>query len=268
MKSKILIYVEKQEYIDDYRKAGVAAFLFALEDFCVGYNTFKLEDIKRIEVSNKYLLINRILDCRDIDKLKELLNNIDYVDGIVFEDIGVYQIFSKMQLNVELIYFQNHFGTNVSSINYWLKKVDSCFVCNELTYDEVSYITKNSIKSVCLHLFGYNQVMYSRRLLVTNWCNEFNVVYKNNMIIEDIATKTKFRAFENKYGTIMYSQNIFNGKRLLNLDNVKFYYINTMMIEHDIIMDFLKDMDKHNNENEDEGFLDKETIFKLKERSK
>ena len=42
--SNILIYVDKLEYIDDYRKADVSAFLFGLEEFCVGYNTYSLSE--------------------------------------------------------------------------------------------------------------------------------------------------------------------------------------------------------------------------------
>ena len=72
---------------------------------------------------------------------------------------------------------------------------------------------------------------------------------------------------ENEYGTVMYSQNVFNGSRLLGLDNVKYYYVNTTMVDHDVIMDFLTNKE-HSSEDEDNGFLDRETIYKLKGRDK
>ena len=52
MISNILIYVNDINHIDDYRKAGVSAFLFGLEGFCVGYNTYSLDVISKIDVSN------------------------------------------------------------------------------------------------------------------------------------------------------------------------------------------------------------------------
>ena len=61
MMSKILINVDDAKYIDDYRKAGIDAFLFALEGYSVGYNTYTLEEIEKNDVSNKYILINRLL---------------------------------------------------------------------------------------------------------------------------------------------------------------------------------------------------------------
>jgi collagenase-like PrtC family protease len=263
--SNILIYVDKLEYISDYRKAGVSAFLFGLSNYCVGYNTYTLDDIKNVEVSNKYLLINRVLDCKAIDELKVILKDISGIKGIVFEDIGLVNVLNDFE--GEKILFQNHFGTNKDSINFWLDRVDSVFVSNEITYDEIDYICKNVKKDVVLHLYGYNQVMYSRRLLLSNWSERFNIEKKSTNVISDISSGIKFRAMENEYGTVMYSQNVFNGSRLLGLDNVKYYYVNTTMVDHDVIMDFLTNKE-HSSDDEDNGFLDRETIYKLKGRDK
>ena len=268
MISNILIYVDDFKNLEDYRKAGCNAFLFALDGYCVGYNTFSLEEIKEVKVSNKYIILNRVLDCKDIDNLKELLNDLGDIKGIVFEDIGVYHLIKEMNLNVEMILFQNHFGTNSLSVNFWLERVNSIFISNEITKEEIEKINKDVKGEVVLHLFGYNQVMYSRRKLITNWSEEFAIPYKNQNVIEDKATHVKFRAFENDFGTVMYSENIFNGKELLNLDKVKYYYVNPMLIDHDVVMDFLKDMNGHNGDGEDNGFLEKETIYKLKEKKK
>lgn len=267
MKSKILINVEKIEEIDDYRKAGITAFLFALTDYTVGYvNTFTISEIEKIDVSNKYLLINRLLECHDVDNLKELLKQIKTIKGIVYEDIAVYRLIKEFDLDVELIYFQNHFGTNSRSINFWLERVDSMFLSNELTEEEIKDILAKVKKDVCLNVFGYNQIMYSRRNLLANWSREFNIPYKNNNVLEEVSTKIKIRAMENKYGTVMYSENIFNGLKLLELEHIKFGYFNTTFMSHDEVMQVLNGQD--NTLLCDDGFLKKATIYKLKERSK
>lgn len=266
--SNVLIYVDDLKHIDDYRKVGVSAFLFALEGFSVGYNTYSLEEINNLEVSNKYIIINRVLDCNDVDKLRDVLKNIKGIKGLVYEDIAVYEIVKSLKLDIELIFYQNHFGTNVYSVNFWLDRVNSMFISNEITKDEIEEIVKKAKREVCLHLYGYNQVMYSRRLLLSNWSHEFNVPYKNTNVLEDKATHVKFRAIENEYGTVMYSDKIFNGKDLLSLDNVKFFYVNTMMVDHKVVIDFLSNIDNHIALEEDDGFLNRETIYKLKERNR
>ncbi len=266
MISKILIYVSAIENIDDYRKAGVSAFLFGLDGYCVGYNTYSLDTIKKVNVSNKYILLNRVIDCKDIDKLKNVLTQLDGIKGIVFEDIGVYEVAKKMNLGLELILFQNHFATNKDSVSFWLERVDSVFLSNEITYEELKKIVDSVSKKVCVHLYGYNQVMYSRRLLLTNWSLEFNIPYKDKNIIEDKGTHIKFRVMENEYGTVMYSENIFNGVKYLKDLDVLYYYVNTMLIDHEKIMKFLNGLNDSLSEGEDIGFLEKETIYKLKER--
>lgn len=266
--SNILIYVDDIKHLDDYRKVGVSTFLFALEGFSVGYNTYTLDEIKNVEVSNKYVILNRMLDCRAVDGLKEKLKEFSGIKGLVFEDIAVYQLIKKMNLDIEMIFFQNHFGTNVHSVNFWLDRVNSIFISNEITKVEIENILDKVQKPVVLNLYGYNQVMYSRRLLLSNWSEEFNIPYKSMNVLEDRATHVKFRAIENEFGTVMYSDKIFNGKELLGLDNVKFFYVNTMMIDHNLVMDFLESTMDHVSEFEDDGFLNRETIYKLKERNR
>ena len=261
MISKILIAINKLEDVETYRKAGITAFLFPLEGFVVGYNEISLEDILKVDVSNKFLLVNRILTSDDIDRLKDILKELKGIKGIVFEDVGVYYLIKELNLDLELLLFQNHFGSNSRSVKYWLGNVDSVFLCNELTYNELEDICTNN-HDLTVHLFGYNQVMYSRRLLLSNWSENFNLVYKSNNLIEDTATHIRFRAVENNYGTVMYSDKVFNGRRLVNLPNVKYFYINTMMIDSERIISFINDLDI-NTELEDEGFLDKPTIYKI-----
>ncbi len=264
MISKIILIVDDLKYLDDYREVGLTTFLFPLKDFSVGYKDYSLEEIEKLNVSNKYILVNRVLDCDGIDRFKKIINKFKSIKGIFFEDIGIYQVLKDSKL--DLILFQNHFNCNKDSINFWLDRVNSVVVSNELTYKELEYITNNVNKEIVLNLYGYNQAMYSRRLLLTNFYNEFKLVNKTKNIIEDKATHVRFRVYENKYGTVMYSDKIFNGNRLLNLSNIKYYIVNTIMIEHKNIIKYLKDINRDLSLEEDEGFLDKETIYKLKER--
>ena len=261
-----MIVLDNLDYLDDYRKVGITTFLLPLKGFCVGYKDYSLEEINKIEVSNKYILMNRVLDCDGIDEFKKIIKKIKNIKGLVFEDVGIYQSVKKLELDLEMILFQNHFNCNVESINFWLDRVDSVVISNELTLEEIAFITENAKKGVVLHLYGYNQVMYSRRKLLTNFYKEFNLAKVSQNVIEDQSTNIKFRVYENEYGTVMYSDKVFNGRRLLSLGNVKFYYVNTTLVNHRMLMAFLTKTNKQLADSEDEGFLDKETIYKLKER--
>ena len=61
MKDKYLILVENESYLKDYEASNICAFLFALEEFSVGYiNTFKITEIPKTK-GKVYLLINRTI---------------------------------------------------------------------------------------------------------------------------------------------------------------------------------------------------------------
>lgn len=263
MTNKILVLIKDILEIKEYKKVGITTFLFPLQDYCVGYEKeFTIHDINEVKEENKFILINRILNCDDVDYLKKILRTIN-AKGIIYEDIAVYQIVKELNLDIELIYYQNHFNSNIATINFWLDKVSSVVICNELTKDEIKNILKNVKKSVVLHVLGYNQAMYSRRLLLTNFCDEFNLEKRNtNTLVEKVSGIT-FKAIENKYGTVLYYGKIFDGLDLLKEDNVKYFYVNTTFMSLDEVIKILTTKDSVLNT--DSGFLDKETIYKLKE---
>ena len=262
MQNKFLVSINNLDDIEIYKKVGVTTFLFPLEGYAVGYpSIFSVFDINKIKEENKYVLINRILDCDDIDKLKELLLKLK-VKGIVFEDIGVFNLVKKLKLDIDLIYFPNHFNTNYQSINAFLDKgLTSAVVSNEITKKEIEDITKNVIKPVVLQVFGYNMAMYSRRLLLDNYAKVYNLEKKNPLVISENVSKHEFLVYENKYGTVLYDNHIFNGESLLELDNVLYFMVNTSFIPIDTVIKFLT----NSYQDEYSGFLDRETIFKLRD---
>lgn len=264
MKNNYLILVDNLNFVKDYERAGISAFLFALQDFSVGYeNTFSIEELPQVN-GKKYVLINRVLNCQDVETLEELFHkNID-IDGIVYEDIAVYQLVRKLNLQYELIFYQNHFQCNSVAVSFWLSNgIDGVFVSNELTLEEVRKIDASSPGKCIIHLFGYNQIMYSRRLLVSNYHKNFRLPLKTKGELVEPLSNTHFKILESKYGTVLYSNKIFNGKALLKVCSPKYFFINTVFVSHDDVMKFLTDFDSNIN-NCDDGFLNRETIYKLK----
>lgn len=263
MKEKIIVSINNIEEIKEYKKVGISTFLFALQDFCVGYEKeFTLEEINAINEENKYILINRVLDCASVEKLRGLLKQKNHIKGIFFEDVAVYQLVKKEKLSYELIAFQNHFGSNVKSIDFWLQLVESVVICNELTKKEIEDITRKAIKPVVLQVFGYNQIMYSRRLLLSNFCEEFHLKPRTKNVVKEKITGVEFKAYENMYGTVLYSSKIFNGLELMDLDNVKYFYINSTFLSSKDILNALEG--KVEMLDCDTGFLTKATIYKLR----
>lgn len=260
MKTNYLISINNIKDIEEIKKVQDATFLFALEEYSIGYpNTFTLEEVNNVN-EPKYLLINRLLTNEDIDNLKTILPQFNG-DGFVFEDVGLINILKETKK--DLILFINHFNCSSMEINYWLDYVNSVVISNELTIEEIKEITSKTKGPVCVQIFGYNQVMYSRRFLLKNYFDHFNLPYQNPSLIEDKQGTTKFLLTESKHGTVAYSSKIFDGRVLKELPNIAYFLINSSFISQENILKFLKNEEVANT---DTGFLTKKTIYKLEER--
>ena len=248
-----LVTVTNKEIINDLRDNNIT-LLFPLKSFCIGYNTtFAIEDI------DDFCLINRILDDTDINKLDEILHN-SKIKGIVFDDLGIIDVIKDM--NITKILLLDHLATNTKSINYYLEYVDSVIVSNDLTKEEIENIINNSNKPLCINVFGLKTLMYSRRLLLTNYAIYHNIDNKNN--IDSYIEDKHFKIVENEYGTKFYAYPYYNALELLNLKNILFYWYDPVLLDTKNIKKVAIDNDISDIPNT-KLFLDKKTYYKVGE---
>lgn len=216
-----LITVTDRKLITDLREQTDVLLVYPLKSFCVGYPIeFEIQEI------DGFILVNRILDDNDLDKLQnELLKT--NAKGIIFDDLGIIELVKN--LNIEKILLLNHLGTNVRSINYYLEYVDSVVISNDLTEEEIRYIVTNSNKKLVVNVFGLKELMYSRRLLLSNYANYYNI---DNVRELDASILDKgFKIVENDYGTKFYSSKYYDGLSLLDLDNVLYFWYEPMFLK-------------------------------------
>ncbi len=255
-KQKILININNLDEIEEYKKIGINNFLFALKGFSVGYDDFPLESIPK----DSYVLINRVLDSKGIDELKSIKDELSEFRGVIFEDLGVY---NALKGSVNLIWNQAHFGTNTSSINFWLSKCSSAVLSNEITKEEIKEIIDGVNGEVVFNVFGKNMIAYSRRTLLSNFNRYNNLDEFNNMLLSENITKNDFYLKENEYGTAIFSNDYFNYisfSESLNDDKIKSYLIYNLDLTVDKINSILEGEDFGND-----GFLNKKTVYRMSE---
>lgn len=256
-KSKLLININKIEEIAEYKKIGITNFLFAVKGFSIGYNTFELNEIPE----DSYLLINRVMDTKSIEELRLRKDELTKFKGIIFEDLGVYNILRDLE--IELIWFQNHFTINNESMRFWLSRVDSAVIGNEITSTEIESIIENASKPLILNVLGKNQIMYSRRTLLSNFNKYNNLDNYNDMTLDVHGTKDEFFARENELGTVIYNNEYFNYlefAKSLNEDKIKFYLIMNLDLNPNDLEEILNGKSFGND-----GFLNKKTVYKMSE---
>lgn len=238
-------------------KIGITNFLFAIDDYSIGYNSFSIEEIP----NDVYILMNRLLDTKDVDKLKENKEQFNRFKGIIFEDLSIFNIFKDTSL--ELIWNQNHFAVNYNSINFHLK--NGCYssvISNEITKEEIDEIINKTIKPLILPVLGKNNIMYSRRTLLSNF-NKYNKLdEEKEMILKENITSNEFLVKENEYGTLIFNNEYFNYLSLMDKYQEKVLYF--LIINLDFKVKEIKEIIS-GKEFGNDGFLNKKTVFKLED---
>ena len=247
-----LVTVTNREIIDDLRNIPNVTLVYPLKSFCVGFTDYF--DISEID---DYVLVNRILDDNDLDKLESILNSSN-IKGIVFDDLGIIDIVAN--LDITKILLLDHLATNTKSINYYLEYVDSVVVSNDLTEEEIRNIVANVSKPLVINVFGLKTLMYSRRLLLSNYEMYHNL--KEERIVDANIEDKYFKIVENDYGTLFYAKNYYNALCLLDLDNVLFFWYNPIFLDNEKIIKLVLDNDI-TDINSELLFLDKKTYYKV-----
>ena len=89
MLNKLLVRINNINELNELKEKGINNFLFPLDGFSIGYNTFKIKEIKDLDV-NIYLLVNRVFDNDTLNNWNSIKKELTFAKGIFFEDIAVY----------------------------------------------------------------------------------------------------------------------------------------------------------------------------------
>ena len=271
--------------IDEIKKlkSKVNGFILPIKDLAINYNYYvdinELDGILEL-LSDKevFISLNKNMHNKDLGNLKEVLLKLENynIKGILYYDVSLIELKKELNLNHDLVWAADHLVANYSTINYWYNEgAKYAYLCSEITKNEIKEIIDNSKSRLMMNIFGYVPIFTSKRNLVNNYLETFDKEKISN-IYYMYKEGIKYPLREEKDGTVAYSGYILNGiKEFFDL-NIDYYVINSFLI-NDIekVVDIFKNINENNidesyqklNElipNTSEGFLYKETIYKVK----
>ena len=269
-------------------KEKTDGFIIGIKDMCV--NTNLLIGIEELDLLNKFndkdifISLNKNMHNKDLNIVKEILLKLtEYnIKGVLYYDVGILNIYNSLDLNYDLVWSQEHLTTNYNTINFWNSfGAKYTYISSDITEEEIIEISKKSNSKLMVTLFGYLPMFVSKRHIVKNYLEYFNLNDDSKINYMEKEGKT-YPIIDNNIGTQVYSNNILNGiKSKLNIE-VEYIILNSFNIDLDkfiSIIDMFKTVkkdnvveynDKINNmfTNIDEGFLNTKTIYKVKKNDK
>ncbi len=262
--------------VRDYNQAKdisnlVDAFILPIKDYSINFeSTFTLSEIEDFKKLGKeiFLAINKNIHNSEIDSLKKILIKVDTLNikGIIYYDVSLVKLRAEMGLKTDLVWSQEHMVTNYGTINYWFDKgVKYAYLSSEITKDEIIDIKKQSKAKLFMNVFGYIPMFTSRRHLVTNYIDYFNL--KDNGQNKAIYKEGKYYPIsDGKYGTTVYSDYILN---VLDEDfsSIDYLVFNSILISDEDFKTVLDNFKNHIGKYSfpfNHGFLYNETVYRVK----
>ena len=268
---------------DDFKlKDKVDGFIIPIKGLSINYNydidINELDDIlKELDGKDIFISLNKNMHNSDLDKLKDTLLRLENysIKGIIYYDISIVEYKKELGLKNDIVWNQEHMVTNYSTINYWYNEGSRyAYLSSEITKNEILDIKKNTAAKLMMNIFGYVPMFTSKRKLVSNYLDTFDKE-KVSKIYYMHKEGIRYPIIEDSNGTTAFSGCILNGiKEYYDLD-LDYYVINSFMIDIGKVLDIISQINKDNLEkcylelnkiigNTDDGFLHKETIYKVK----
>ena len=269
------------------------SFIIGLKDFSINYQEYSVEEIEKIlnDYPNieVFVSINKNIFNSDLNLLEELLyklNNLR-IKGVFFYDLSILSIVNRNKLNIPLVWAAEHMTTNYNTCNYYYdKKVEYVYLSSEITKDEIIEIKEKSPIKLISFFFGYPDVSFSKRKLLTNYFLYNNLNKEKDWYLITSDEEHSYLIKESSLGTRILYGKVMNGIKPFNdlMDIVQYGILNEELMSHDVFIKALDIFNKLNNKkidveeankeitdlvnSDDTVFYYKKTIYKVKDEKK
>lgn len=221
---------------------GVVVYL---NDFSSFYNSaLTSEELNEIYASKDNLKIfidlTMMMENRDIERLNLFLDqNKDKDYYFIYSDLGVHQVLLERNLEKKGIYNSQTLCTNEYDQAFYLSQgMLSSAISLEIPVRDQIKISEYNNHNVFLKAFGYHQMFYSKRHLISLYKEyknlDFAIDNKNSYLREIKRENDYFHIYESNKGTIIFRNYIINYLSELDLIKPQFIYLDNIFISDDI----------------------------------
>ncbi len=288
---KLLVGLNKKGILDYLNYTN--SFIIGLKDFSINYQEYSIDEIKdllkdypNIEL---FISVNKNIFNSDLKLLEDYLFELDKlnISGVLFYDLSVLSLVKKNNLSIPLVWAAEHMTTNYNTCNYYYDKgVEYSYLSSEITVEEIKEIKEKSNIKLISFFFGYPDVSFSKRKLLTNYFLYNNLNKEKDWYTIKSDDDNKYFIKESKLGTRILYGKVMNGIKPFSdlINTVDYGILNEEMMDHEVFVkglsifkelldnkiDSLVANEKISNlvNSDDTVFYYKKTIYKVKDEKK
>lgn len=241
--------------------------ILPLKDYSIGFDVYyTVSEINSLSKKlNISVIINKFLHKEDIKNIINIINEleIDNIKYIFVEDLGLVSLLD----NDKVVVSQNHIINNYDSINYFKSLgYSNILVNNDLTINELKEIISKTSSNLFMYFISKNNLMYSKRRLLTAFSNYKNSDILKKEVITEKVSNHKLIIKEEKCGTCIFNKRIFAGNKYISELSSVNKIVNLSNMDEFETKTILKYMDKVNLSDYieiDDYFLDNVIPYKV-----
>lgn len=241
--------------------------ILPLKDYSIGFDVYyTVSEINSLSKKlNISVIINKFLHKEDIKNIINIINEleIDNIKYIFVEDLGLVSLLG----NDKVVVSQNHIINNYDSINYFKSLgYSNILVNNDLTINELKEIISKTSSNLFMYFISKNNLMYSKRRLLTAFSNYKNSDISKKEVITEKVSNHKLIIKEEKCGTCIFNKRIFAGNKYMSELSSVNKIVNLSNMDEFETKTILKYMDKVNLSDYieiDDYFLDNVIPYKV-----
>ena len=241
--------------------------ILPLKDYSIGFDVYyTVSEINSLSKKlNISVIINKFLHNEDIMNIINIINEleIDNIKYIFVEDLGLVSLLD----NNKVVVSQNHIINNYDSINYFKSLgYSNILVNNDLTINELKEIISKTSSNLFMYFISKNNLMYSKRRLLTAFSNYKNSDILKKEVITEKVSNHKLIIKEEKCGTCIFNKRIFAGNKYMSELSSVNKIVNLSNMDEFETKTILKYMDKVNLSDYieiDDYFLDNVIPYKV-----
>lgn len=221
--------------------------ILPLKDYSIGFDVYyTVSEINSLSRKlNISVIINKFLHKEDIKNIINIINEleIDNIKYIFVEDLGLVSLLD----NDKVVVSQNHIINNYDSINYFKSLgYSNILVNNDLTINELKEIISKTSSNLFMYFISKNNLMYSKRRLLTAFSNYKNSDISKKEVITEKVSNHKLIIKEEKCGTCIFNKRIFAGNKYISELSSVNKIVNLSNMDEFETKTILKYMDKVN----------------------
>ena len=241
--------------------------ILPLKDYSIGFDVYyTVSEINSLSRKlNISVIINKFLHKEDIKNIINIINEleIDNIKYIFVEDLGLVSLLG----NDKVVVSQNNIINNYDSINYFKSLgYSNILVNNDLTINELKEIISKTSSNLFMYFISKNNLMYSKRRLLTAFSNYKNSDISKKEVITEKVSNHKLIIKEEKCGTCIFNKRIFAGNKYMSELSSVNKIVNLSNMDEFETKTILKYMDKVNLSDYieiDDYFLDNVIPYKV-----